>query len=62
LTDLYGIACDGFESNRERLVVAKLLREYKHVFSCGDYEITLAGWTAAIWQLTRELDPETVII
>jgi len=33
LVDLYGDACNGCESKRERLVVVQLLSEYKDVFS-----------------------------
>jgi len=42
LVDLYGDACDGCESEPERLVVAQLLSEYKDVFSCGDHDMGLA--------------------
>jgi len=42
LVDMYGGACDGCESNQERLVVAQLLSEYKNVFSCGDHDMGLA--------------------
>jgi len=34
VAELYGDACDGCESKRERLVVAQLHSEYKDVFSC----------------------------
>jgi len=65
LVDLYGDACDGCESKRERLVVVQLLSEYKDEFSCSDHdmgltkavchEIPLAGVTRPISQPTHRL-------
>jgi len=42
LVDLFGDACDGCESKRERLVVAQLFSGCKDVFSCGDHDMGLA--------------------
>jgi len=42
IAELYGDACDGCESKRERLVMAQLLSEYKDLFSCGDHDMGLA--------------------
>jgi len=63
VAELYGNACDGCESKRERLVVAQLLSEYQDMFSCSDHdmgltkpvchEIPLAAGTAPIRQLTH---------
>jgi len=68
VAELYGNACDGCESKRERLVMAQLLSEYKDVFSCGDHdmglakavchEIPLAAGTVPIRQPTRRLGSE----
>jgi len=68
VAELYGDACNGCESKRERLVMAQLLSEYKGVFSCGDHdmglteavchEIPLAAGTMPIREPTRRLGPE----
>jgi len=68
VAELYGDACDGCESKRERLVMAQLLSKYKDVFSCGDHdmglteavchEIPLVARTVPIRQPTRRLGPE----
>jgi len=68
VAELYGDACDGCESKRERLVMAQLLSEYKDVFSCGEHdmgltkavchEIPLAAGTVPIRQPNRRLGPE----
>jgi len=65
---LYGNACDGCESKRERMIVAQLLSEYKDVFSCADHdmglakavshEIPLVAGMVPIRQLTCGLSPE----
>jgi len=36
--ELYQTACDGCASNQERQVMARLLCEYKDVFSSGDHD------------------------
>jgi len=66
--DLYKAACQGCVSNEDRLAMAKLLREYKDVFSSEDHdvgltqavchEISLAARTVLIRQPTRRLGPE----
>jgi len=63
--ELYQTACDGCASNRERQVMAQLLREYNDVFSSGDHdvglaravrhEIPLAAGTTPIRQPTQRL-------
>jgi len=68
VAELYGDACNGCESKRERLVMAQLLSEYEDVFSCGEHdmgltktvchEIPLAAETVPIRQPTRRLCPE----
>jgi len=39
--ELYQMACDGCASNQERQVMARLLWEYKDVFSSGDHDVGL---------------------
>jgi len=63
VVELYERICDGCERKRKRLVVARLLSEYRDVFSCGDHdmglakavchEIPLAAGTAPIQQPTH---------
>jgi len=65
---LYKTVCHGCTSNEERQAMAKLLHEYKDVFSSGDHdvgltravyhEIPLAVGTVPIRQPTRRLGPE----
>jgi len=65
---LVDLCRDGCESNRECLIVAKLLSEYKDVLSCSDHdmgltkavchEIPLAAETGPIRQPTRPVSPE----
>jgi len=66
--DLYQTACNGCASNRERQVMARLLCEYKDVFSSGDHdagltsavrhEIPLVAGTPPVRQPTRRLGSE----
>jgi len=66
--ELYQTACDGCASNQERQVMARLLCEYKDVFSSGNHdvgltsavrhEIPLVAGTTPVRQPTRRLGPE----
>ena len=66
--ELYQTACEGCASNQERQVMARLLYEYKDVFSSGDHdvgltstvrhEIPLAAGNTSIRQPTWRLRPE----
>jgi len=60
IAELYGDARDGYESKRERLVMAQLLSEYKDMglTKAVCHEIPLAAGTVPIWQPTRQLGPE----
>jgi len=66
--DLYKEACQHCTSNKERLVMVKLLQKYKDLISSGDHdmgqtqaahhEIPLAAGTVPIRKHTRRLEPE----
>jgi len=66
--DLYQTACNGCASDQERQVMARLLCEYKDVFSSGDHdvgltsavrhEIPLVAGSTPVRQPTRRLGPE----
>jgi len=66
--DLYQTACNSCASDQERQVMARLLCEYKDVFSSGDHDVGLTGavrhkiplvaGATPVRQPTRRLGPE----